>query len=60
VTTDLRTPSDQKNPPTIFLGSLSHLGPGLIVTGSIGGSGELIVAFGIYNLRFRIREWLRV
>ncbi|MFV1968721.1 MAG: Nramp family divalent metal transporter, partial [Pirellulaceae bacterium] len=31
-----------KTPPTRFFGILGHLGPGLIIAGSIVGSGELI------------------
>jgi len=31
-----------RNPPSSFIGILRHLGPGLIIAGSIVGSGELI------------------
>jgi len=34
--------SETQNPPTTLLGTLSRLGPGLIIAGSIVGSGELI------------------
>ncbi len=39
---DIRSPGDVLGPPLTFLGTLKYLGPGLIVTGSIVGSGELI------------------
>ena len=40
---DAKTVDHQiKAPPTRFLGILGHLGPGLIIAGSIVGSGELI------------------
>jgi manganese transport protein len=32
-----------KEPPTTFVGSLKHLGPGLIISAAVVGSGELIV-----------------
>jgi manganese transport protein len=38
-----KLPTDKwKDPPTTFLGRLKHIGPGVIVTASIVGSGELI------------------
>jgi len=39
---DPRGPGDEAAPPRTFLRTLRYLGPGLIVTGSIVGSGELI------------------
>jgi len=36
------TPDQIQEPPTTFLGVLSHLGPGFILSASIVGSGELI------------------
>lgn len=38
-----RTVADIREPPTTLTGSLRHLGPGLVVTGSIVGTGELIL-----------------
>ncbi len=40
---DQRLELDERPPPISFWGRLRHLGPGLIVTGSIVGSGELIL-----------------
>lgn len=38
-----KLPSDKmKEPPTTFMGRLKYIGPGIIVTASIVGSGELI------------------
>ena len=39
--------SDTKNPPTTILGILRQLGPGLIIAGSIVGSGELIATTAV-------------
>ena len=39
---DLRTPDTVMAPPRTILGILRQLGPGLIIAGSIVGSGELI------------------
>lgn len=39
---DLRDPAHVQDPPTGFVGTLKQLGPGLIIAGSIVGSGELI------------------
>jgi Mn2+/Fe2+ NRAMP family transporter len=36
-------PEDVREPPTRFLGRLRYLGPGIILTASVVGSGELIV-----------------
>ncbi len=38
-----RSASDVREPPTSLSASLGHLGPGLVVTGSIVGTGELIL-----------------
>ena len=38
-----RTQEDIREPPNTLRGILRYLGPGLIVTGSIVGSGELIM-----------------
>jgi manganese transport protein len=40
---DPRSEAEQREPPETFWGRLRHLGPGLIITGSIVGSGELIM-----------------
>ena len=38
-----KLPTDKwKEPPTTFAGRLKHIGPGVIITASIVGSGELI------------------
>ncbi len=39
---DPREQADEQSPPTTLLGVLGRLGPGLIIAGSIVGSGELI------------------
>jgi Mn2+/Fe2+ NRAMP family transporter len=39
---DTRSPDDVREPPRGFFGTLRQLGPGLIIAGSIVGSGELI------------------
>ncbi len=38
-----RSADSFKDPPKTFLGTLKHLGPGMILVGSIVGSGELIM-----------------
>ena len=42
MTEDERGAETWEAPPTTVLGTLRHLGPGLIIAGSIVGSGELI------------------
>ena len=39
--------SELKDPPTTSLGILKQLGPGLIIAGSIVGSGELIATTAV-------------
>jgi Mn2+/Fe2+ NRAMP family transporter len=43
VQADNRKVEDQRPPPLTFWGRFRYLGPGLIITGSIVGSGELIM-----------------
>lgn len=38
-----RHPEDAREPPKAFTSTLKYLGPGLIITGSVVGSGELIL-----------------
>ncbi|MBN1854331.1 MAG: Nramp family divalent metal transporter [Pirellulales bacterium] len=40
---DYRTEAGLRNPPTGIWSTICHLGPGLIISGSIVGSGELIL-----------------
>lgn len=40
--TETPRPGGVQNPPRTFVGTLRHLGPGVIIAGSIVGSGELI------------------
>jgi hypothetical protein len=42
MTAEKRGTETWEAPPTSLLGTLRHLGPGLIIAGSIVGSGELI------------------
>lgn len=51
---------DVRLPPTTWRGTLKHLGPGLIVTGSIVGSGELIVTTALGAKAGFILLWLIV
>ena len=38
-----RSTEESREPPSGFFATLRHLGPGMIVVGSVVGSGELIV-----------------
>jgi manganese transport protein len=55
-----RSPEGVAPPPSGWLATLRHLGPGLIVTGSIVGSGELIVTTALGAKAGFILLWLIV
>jgi Mn2+/Fe2+ NRAMP family transporter len=57
---DERCPGGVELPPATWRATLRHLGPGLIVTGSIVGSGELIVTTGLGAKAGFILLWLIV
>lgn len=40
-------PGQTKDPPTTLLGRMRNLGPGIVVTGSIVGSGEILLTSGL-------------
>ena len=40
-------PGETRDPPTGFLGRLRNLGPGIVVSGSIVGSGEILLTAGL-------------
>ncbi|NYI95201.1 Mn2+/Fe2+ NRAMP family transporter [Streptomonospora nanhaiensis] len=53
-------PQDAQDPPTTFTGRLRHLGPGLVLSAAVVGSGELIVTTSLGAEAGFVLLWLVV